>query len=297
MLENVFRELLKFFTPERTQSLVSAAIAVAVGLVIMRFLTSFARRVSRRHVTPQYGMLITKGIKYTIGIIVLFIVLHLLGVRIGALLGAAGIVGIAIGFASQTSMSNLISGLFLISEKPFELGDVIKVGTTTGIIQSIDLLSLKIRTFDNQYIRIPNERLLNSEVTNITRYPIRRFDINLSVAYRTNIDHLKTVLRDVAANNPFCLDEPEPLIIFTDFGDSGLKFLFGVWFHRPDFLSLRNSIMQEIKERLEAEDIEIPFPHVSLYAGSATDPLPVTLRQESGRVRRKGGNGGARGPR
>jgi small-conductance mechanosensitive channel len=295
MLQNVFQEFLKYFTPERVQNLVAAVVVIAAGLVASRLLTSFARRLSRRSLTPQYAMLIRKGIKYTIAVVILFIVLHLLGVKITALLGAAGIVGIAIGFASQTSMSNLISGLFLISEKPFEIGDVIRMGGTTGVIESIDLLSVKIRTFDNQYVRIPNEKLLNSELTNITRFPVRRLDINLGVAYKTDIGHLRQVLLDIAAANPYCLDEPEPLIVFTEFGDSALKFLFGVWFYRPDFLNLRNSIMQQIKERFDAEGIEIPFPHVSVYAGSATAPMPVEVREEAGSsnaVRRPAAGGG-----
>lgn len=285
MIDQIFADFLGYFTPERIQNLVAAAVVVVLGLLAMRLLTAFARRLSKRTVTPQYAMLIRKGIKYTTAVVVLFIVLHLLGVKIGALLGAAGIVGIAIGFASQTSMSNLISGLFLISEKPFEIGDVIKVGTTSGVILSIDLLSVKIKTFDNQYIRIPNERLLNSELTNITRFPIRRLDIHLGVAYKTDIGHLREVLIDIAAKNPYCLDEPEPLVVFTEFGDSALKFLFGVWFYRSDYLNLRNSIMQELKERLEREGIEIPFPHLSLYAGSATAPLPVALRADGKRSR------------
>jgi small-conductance mechanosensitive channel len=293
MLQNVFQEFLDYFTPERIQNIVAAAVVIAVGLLAMRLLTSFARRLSRRSLTPQYAMLVRKGIKYTIGVIILFIVLHLLGVKITALLGAAGIVGIAIGFASQTSISNLISGLFLISEKPFEIGDVIRVGATMGVIQSIDLLSVKIRTFDNQYIRIPNEKLLNSELTNITRFPVRRLDIHLGVAYKTDVDQLRRVLLDIAAANPYCLDEPEPIVVFTEFGDSALQFLFGVWFHRDDFLNLRNSVMQQIKERFEAEGIEIPFPHLSLYAGSATAPMPVELRES----RKEAGGGVSEGTR
>jgi len=144
-------------------------------------------------------------------------------------------------------------------------------------VLSIDLLSVKIKTFDNQYIRIPNEKLLGSELTNVTRFPIRRMDINLSVAYKTDVNHLKTLLLELAAANPYCLDEPEPMIVFTNFGDSGLEFLFAVWFYKTDYLNLKNSIMQEIKERFESEGIEIPFPHLSLYSGSATDPMPIRI--------------------
>ena len=277
MFETVWMEITGFFTPQRLQTLVVVVVVIAVGIVVIKILNTITGRVTRRYLSQQYKMLIRKGIRYTGSVILLFIVLHLLGVKITALLGAAGIVGIAVGFASQTSMSNLISGLFLISEKPFEIGDVIKVGDTVGVVLSIDLLSVKIKTFDNRYIRIPNEKLLGSELTTITRFPIRRLDINLGVAYKTDVNHLKSVLREIAAANPYCLDEPEPLIVFTNFGDSALEFLFGVWFYKTDYLNLKNSIMQEIKERFDREEIEIPFPHLSLYSGSITDPMPIRV--------------------
>ncbi|MCK5007115.1 MAG: mechanosensitive ion channel family protein, partial [Spirochaetales bacterium] len=193
MFESVWSEIVGFFTPERFRTLIVILIVIVVGIAGIKILNILANKVTRRYLSQQYKMLIRKGIRYTGAVILLFIVLHLLGVKITALLGAAGIVGIAIGFASQTSMSNLISGLFMISEKPFEIGDVIKMGGTVGIVLSIDLLSVKIRTFDNQYIRIPNEKLLGSEITNVTRFPIRRMDINLGVAYKTDVNHLKTV--------------------------------------------------------------------------------------------------------
>ncbi len=277
MFESVWSEIVAFFTPERIRTLIVILVVIVVGIAGIKILNTLAGRVTRRYLSQQYKMLIRKGIRYTGAVILLFIVLHLLGVKITALLGAAGIVGIAIGFASQTSMSNLISGLFMISEKPFEVGDVIKMDGTVGTVLSIDLLSVKIKTFDNQYIRIPNEKLLGSELTNVTRFPIRRMDINLSVAYKTDVNHLKTLLLELAAANPYCLDEPEPMIVFTYFGDSGLEFLFAVWFYKTDYLNLKNSIMQEIKERFDREGIEIPFPHLSLYSGSATDPMPIRI--------------------
>jgi small-conductance mechanosensitive channel len=224
-------------------------------------------------------MLIKKAIFYAGAFIIFVTVLRQLGFQLTALLGAAGIAGIAIGFASQTSVSNIISGLFLISEKPFEVGDVIKVGSTSGIILSIDLLSVKIRTFDNLFIRIPNEQLIKTEVTNVTRFPIRRLNIDLSVAYKENIGRVKDILFDVAKSNPFCLNFPEPVFVIKEFGADGIELLLGAWFSKTDYLALKNSIMQEIKERFDREDIEIPFPHISVYTGSKTNPFPIQMME------------------
>ena len=284
MLQGAFRELVKLFTLEILQKIILVVLIGGAGFFLLRFLSALLNRVTRKYLSQQYSMLLRKAIQYTGAVIVLFIILSVLGLKITALLGAAGIVGIAVGFAAQTSMSNLISGLFLISEKPFQIGDVIRVGDKTGVILSIDLLSVKIKTFDNQYIRIPNSVLLNTELTNVTRFPIRRLDIKFSVAYRTDVTRLRRVLLEVAGSNPHCLDEPEPLIVFTDFGDSGLQFLFGVWFHKPDYLELRNSLMQQIKESFEAEDIQFAYPARMLYPAV----LPTAAEKTPGRGRRKG---------
>jgi len=256
---------------------VRVAFLIVVGFPVLFGVSAYVGRLAKRRFSDQSAMLLRKAVFYACAVILIIAVLRDLEFKLTALLGAAGIVGIAVGFASQTSVSNIISGLFLISEKPFAVGDVIKVGETVGTVLSIDLLSVKVRAFDNRFLRIPNENLIKTEVVNFTRFPIRRIDINVGVAYKEDVARVREVLKEIAANNPRCLDEPEPLILFTAFGDSALEFLFGVWCVKADFLELKNSIMQEIKERFDAEGIEIPFPHRTLYTGAMTDPLPVRL--------------------
>ncbi|MDX1430593.1 MAG: mechanosensitive ion channel family protein, partial [Rhodothermales bacterium] len=166
---------------------------------------------------------------------------------------------------------------FLLGENPFSVGDVIRIGTTTGEVLSVDLLSVKLRTFDNLFVRVPNEQLIKTEITNLTRFPIRRIDMQLSIAYKDDMRRALEILKQVATDNKLCLDEPEPLFIFQSFGDSGLQFQYSVWAKRENFLPLRNSIQIEIKEAFDREGIEIPFPHRSLYAGSVTEPFPVRV--------------------
>lgn len=271
----------KILTEQNIKTAVRIALLATVGLPCIYALSAIAARATRKRFSDQAGMLVRKAVFYSGVIVVAVSVLYQLGFQLTALLGAAGVAGIAIGFASQTSVSNIISGIFLISEKPFSVGDVIQVGGTTGTILSIDLLSLKLRTFDNRFVRIPNETLIKTEVINITRFPIRRLDINVGVAYKEDVQRVKDVLTDIARRNPYVLDEPTPLVLFTNFGDSALEFLFAVWFAKADLFLVRNSIMQEIKERFDAEGIEIPFPHRTLYTGAVTEPFPVRLISEA----------------
>ena len=256
---------------------VSAVLILIIGWPLVRLVAGILRKSLNKHSTPQASMLGYRFVLYGGSVILALTALDQFGVPLSTILGAAGIASVAIGFAAQTSLSNLISGIFLIWEKPFAVEDVIRSGDTTGVVVAIDLLSTKIRTFDNMLVRIPNETLIKNQTTNITRFQIRRFDINLGVAYKEDVGKVISILKEIANNNPNCLDEPEPLILFKGFGESALEFLFGVWFAKADFLNLRNSIQREIKERFDAEGIEIPFPHRTLYSGEATKPFPVRV--------------------
>jgi small-conductance mechanosensitive channel len=262
------------FNPETMLIALRVLAIVVIGFFTLKLLVYFVQKAVNRRFTPQSAMITRKAIFYIGVFIILIAVLKQLGLKLAGILGAAGVAGIAIGFASQTSVSNLISGIFLISEKPFSVGDIIKVDSTSGIILSIDLLSVKIRTFDNQFVRIPNEQLIKSQVTNMTRFPIRRLDISITVSYREDISKVKSLLLEIAENNPYCLDNPEPFFLIQDFASSGINLLFGVWYVKADYTALNNSIKQEIKVGFEREGIVIPYKHVTLGAES---PLTVQL--------------------
>lgn len=270
-------DIKQFFTAEKLPVVLRSGVFVLIGIPLVLALSKAARRYLAKHYTLQHALVAAKIIKYLGLTIIIFSALKELGFELTPLLGAAGVVGIAVGFASQTSVSNLISGLFLLAEQPFVVEDVIEVGGTTGVVLSIDMLSVKLRTFDNRFVRIPNEIIVKSQVINISRFPIRRVDLNLGVAYKENIARVRQVLIEVAHKNQYCLREPEPLIIFSGFGNSSIDLTFAVWATKPDFLKLKNSIQEEIKARFDQEGIEIPFPHLSLYSGEATRPLPVQI--------------------
>lgn len=269
--------LSKMLSSEIVRKGIYGILILIIGYLLIRLIALFVGKVTKKRFSPQSSMITQKVVVYAGTFFLFVIMLQQFGLKMSALLGAAGIIGIALGFASQTSVSNIISGLFLIGEKPFAVGDMVKVGDKQGTILSIDLLSIKLRTFDNQFIRIPNENLIKTEVTNITRFPIRRLDLMIGVAYKENIKNVVAVLSDVADKNPLVLDEPEPFIMFQEFGDSSLNIKFGVWVTKEQYWELKKKILIEIKERFDKEGIEIPFPHRTLYTGSVTDPLPIRL--------------------
>ncbi|PLX94425.1 MAG: mechanosensitive ion channel protein [Desulfuromonas sp.] len=268
------------FSAPNLLTLFRTAIILVAGYAVAQLISRSIPKALKNHTSPHQQVLLKRGIFYSLLVVFLITALNQMGFNLSVLLGAAGVLSVAIGFASQTSASNLISGLFLLGECPFAIGDVIRIGTTTGEVLSIDLLSTKLRTFDNLYVRIPNESMLKSEVTTLTRFPIRRLDLQLGVAYKENIERVCDVLSGVADKNPLCLDEPGPLFIFQGFGDSAMNLQFSLWTKRENFIDLKNSIHAEIKTAFDENAIEIPFPHLSLYTGSVTEPFPIRMVSE-----------------
>ena len=262
---------LHWLQSEHIDHLIKASVLLLAGFICASMASRAVSRFFSKNFS-QHHIVLFKRLLYWL-IVALFVAsaLKQLGFSLSVLLGAAGVLSVALGFASQTSASNLISGLFLIGEQPFKLGDTIKVGNTTGEVLSIDLLSVKLRTFDNLFVRIPNETLIKSEVTNLTRFPIRRFDLLLGVAYKEQIAVVRKVLMDVADKNPLCLDEPNPMFLFLGFGDSALNIQFSVWSKRENFRDLRNSLQEEVKLAFDKAGIEIPFPQRVVHLNPTSD--------------------------
>lgn len=248
-----------------------------IAKLVARFFSRFAEDKLSDHQKLIYGRMIF----YSVFLLFSVTAIQELGFKISVLLGAAGIFTVALGFASQTSASNLISGMFLLAEKPFQVGDVLRIDGDSGAVISIDLLSVKLRTFENLYIRIPNELLIKSKFVNLTKFPVRRIDIVIGVAYREDIEQVIALLLEVVKEEPRCFDEPAPFCIVSAFGSSSVDLQLSVWGQSIHYRNLKSDLMIAIKKTFDQQGIEIPFPHVSLYAGSNTAPMPFENSKKS----------------
>ena len=230
---------------------------LVVGVPALRLLSSLVKKMLKARSSEQARMLAGKAVFYGGMLVLTVTIMNELNFKLVALLGAAGVAGVAIGFASQTSLSNIISGAFLISEGPFAVGDQIQMGELTGIVASIDLLSVKLRTPDNRLIRIPNESLVKTPLINLTHFPIRRLDLTLTVDCKAETERVLKIIKDVAVMNPHCLDEPEPLVLINGFGGGAQNILLGAWCAKEDYFLLKNSLLRDLKQRLDSENIKL----------------------------------------
>jgi small-conductance mechanosensitive channel len=250
MLEQVLRN-------PKLASGVRALVVLVISLVLARVLAGATVSALAR-ASAQQRMLGRRLAFYTVlglGVVSAF---DELGFSMHTLLGAAGVATVAIGLAAQTSTSNFVAGLFLIAERPFVIGDVVRIGNTTGEVLSIDLLSIKLRTYDNLYVRVPNESVVKTEVTNLTYFPIRRVDLAIAVTYGVELKRVRELLYEVASAHTACLEEPKPRLLIQAFGEATIQLQFSVWGARDNYIELKSSMHERIKQVFEREGIELP---------------------------------------
>jgi small-conductance mechanosensitive channel len=271
----------KLLSDENLQLIVRVFIFAMVGMLFAGFSARWMRRIVARHSTEHTALVASRLVSIAFVVVITMTVFYSLDIQLAPLLGAAGILSIAISFAAQSSLSNLISGVFLYMEKPFRVGDLIRIDGILGIVMSIDLFSVKMRKLDHIFVRIPNENVVKSTVENITRFPIRRMDVVVRVTYQEDPQRVMDILREVAEQNRTCLDEPEPLVLFKDYGLDSMEFLWGLWFEKTDYLNLRNSILVDLKTRFEQEGIAFALPHRTLGIAGHSPALKVISTEDT----------------
>lgn len=247
-----------FLHPDKMVNTVYALCLFVLGYFIAKRLSMLAERAFSKKFSRHQIMLVRRSVFYSIFTVFAVTSLQHVGFQLSVLLGAAGVFTVAISFASQTAASNLISGIFLLFEHPFKVGDTVEVKGIVGVVDSIDLLSTKLKTPDNKLVRIPNEAMIKSEITNLSYFSTRRLDIIVAVAYDCNITQVKSMLIDIAEQSERVLNDPAPNVTINNFANSAVELKFMVWVHTPEVSATRNSLQETIKQQFDSAGIETP---------------------------------------
>jgi len=190
-------------------------------------------------------------------------------------MGAAGLV---VGLALQDSLSNVASGLMILINRPFDVGDVVSSGGVIGTVHQMNLVSTTFRTFDNQTIHVPNNEIWNNVITNITANPTRRVDLEFGIGYSDNFDHAEQIIEEVVREHDLVLDDPAPVVVTHALADSSVNIVCRPWVRTSDWWQVKTDLTREVKRRFDAAGISIPFPqrdvhvyHEPSFNGSSLD--------------------------
>jgi len=247
------------------ESLLFFTLILVIGVLIARIVSINVRRALSERLPVNERELLTKLVYYGIVILAFLAALPQLNVDLSGLLVAGGIAGIVIGFASQSVISNLISGLFLMFERPIQIGDNINVSDVTGSVEDIRVLSTVIKTFDGIYIRIPNEKVFTSNITNYVHNVARRFEYLISIRYQDDADLAIRIAKEVIEIHPFALRNPSPSVFVDNLGDNGVNLTVYIWAPARNWWEVRTDLLWKIKKALEENGIEIPFPQRTVW--------------------------------
>jgi small-conductance mechanosensitive channel len=240
--------------------LIVFAISVVIIIIVARIIAIYLKRaLSDRMERGELDKLV-KVVQIVIIIFGIWFALPSFDVDIGQLLVVGGTLGLIIAFASQKIVSNLGSGIFLLIERPVKIGDTIQIGDVEGTVNQIRILSTIVKTYEGIYVRIPNEQVFSSDITNFVANPARRFEYLVSIGYGDDAGEAVRVIRNLLEDHPFVLKNPAPSIFVSELGDSGVQLTIYIWAPSRVWWSVRTELLQKIKEALDREGIEIPFP-------------------------------------
>ncbi|NMA09461.1 MAG: mechanosensitive ion channel family protein [Methanomicrobiales archaeon] len=241
------------------------AVILMVGVIVAKVVATNIRRVLAERLPVNERELLTKLVYYIIIVWAFVVALPQLNFDLSGLLVAGGIAGLVIGFASQSVVSNLISGLFLMFEHPIRIGDNINVADVSGSVEDVRVLSTVIKTYDGIYIRIPNEKVFTSNITNYVHNAARRFTYEIRIRYADDANAAIRIAKEVIETHPFALKSPAPSVFVDNLGDNGVNLTAYIWAPARNWWDVRTDLLWKIKQALEENGIEIPFPQRTVW--------------------------------
>lgn len=255
-----------------------AVVVTIIGTVLIAKVTTiYLRRSFKEKISKDHLDIILKVIYYSIIIIaILFFVFPILGVEASSLLVAGGVVGLVIGFASQNIVGNLMSGFFLMVERPIKVGNQVNIGGNAGWVEDINIISTIIRTYDGLYVRIPNEMVFTDSIINYVAHVARRFEYMVGIRYSDDADEAIYIIKKLIESYPFALKSPGPLVFVDNLGDNSVNITVKIWAPTTNWYALKTEILWKIKKTLEENGIEIAFPQRVVWLANDQQKQEVT---------------------
>ncbi|HTY52282.1 MAG TPA: mechanosensitive ion channel family protein [Methanomicrobiales archaeon] len=249
--------------------LIVIALTIIVALVIAQLVSLNLKKVFSGKVHGRDLEVIIKIVYWAVVVAAGLIIFSQLRVDLSGLLIAGGFASIVIGIASQSVVGNLISGIFILVERPISIGDEVLIGNLGGYVEDIRILSTLVRTHDGVYTRVPNQEVFTSNITNYVAHPARRVEYTIGVGHGEDLARLRAAVLAVLDSSPYSLVRPEPEISLTSIADDRL--LLSVYFWTPSrlYTPSRAAVLEGIQREFLARGIEIPPPrrHISLFPG------------------------------
>lgn len=262
-------EMLEGYIPTLVDGILRLALAFVLFWIGRRIITWLVRLCDRTF--ERQGMELTvrrflRNVLTALGyLILLMILLQLVGIAVTSLAAAFASAGVAIGLAMQGSLANFAGGLLILLMKPFVIGDYIIQGDSEGTVREIGLVYTRLQTPDNRRVMIPNGKLADSSLINVTANPTRRLDITVGIGYGSDLRLAKELLQKLGEKDPARLQEQDVQVFVSELSDSSVDLGLRLWVASEDYWAAKWRLTEEIKLAFDEAGVEIPFRQVEVH--------------------------------
>ncbi|MDX1687847.1 MAG: mechanosensitive ion channel [Candidatus Promineifilaceae bacterium] len=262
-LEEIQRQFLLFLP-----KLIAAIVVFIVGLYVASLVSKLVdRALKRRDLGAEGRMVVTQLVRWSLIVLAVVTALEQVNFDLTAFVAGLGIAGFTIGFALKDISENFVAGLLLLLQRPFELGDVVKIDDFRGRITDVSLRATEMITMDGHNVLLPNSLVYTSPIYNYTRSRLARIAVDVGVAYDSDLDKVRETALEAISALPDVLDDPEPSVTFHTFADSSINLTLFYWVDNRETRQFQAAdlAVPVIKSAFERQGIDIPFPIRTVY--------------------------------
>ncbi len=255
------------------KSALSVLLKIAIALLIFvvgrwlakKFVVIANSIMVRSHLETTVANFLSRLLYGILLVIVTLAALSKVGVQTTSVVAILGGAAVAIGLSLKDQLSNFAAGIMIVTFRPFVRGDYVQISSYVGTVREITLINTHLTTTNNHDIIIPNGTITTSALTNYTALPNRRVDMTIGIGYDADIKTAKQLLLEVAKNNPLAFQEPEPIVRVTNLGDNSVDLTLNVWTTNDDWWSMQCQLLEQLKYKLDDNNIDMPFPQRSVH--------------------------------
>lgn len=265
-LQNLWEKFVEKIVASSSK-IIAIIIILVIGYIIIRIITKIvARFFDKVDFDRGVETFIENAIKVVLWVILLIIALSNLGVNVSGLLAGLGIMGIIIGFALQDTLGNLASGVFILFNKPFRVGDTVNIGGITGTVEKIGIAACELNSPDNIKITIPNKKIWGDTIQNFTGNKMRKlFNLEVGISYDSDMDKAIRIVNEILKNDRRVLKDPQPEVVVKSLADSSVVLAIRPAVNTKDYWPVYFDAIKAIKQQFDKHGIKIPFPQRDIW--------------------------------
>lgn len=267
LLQSKASELLSWIM-NKTISVLLALLVLWIGIKVAKWLLKLVQRsFDKSKLDPTVSSFLLSLIRIILYVVVVITCISIMGIQVTSFVTLLGTAGVTVGLALQGSLSNFAGGVLILVLKPFVVGDYIKEDShgNEGTVVGIDIFYTQLRTYDGKYVVIPNGALSNASLTNYTKHDKRRLDLTVPIPYDADIKKVREVMEEMILNNSYIMKGEPHDIVLDGFNDSSMTLALHVWVKTGDYWNARWNVMEEIKNALDENGMEIPFNQLDVH--------------------------------